>query len=37
MTVIDITFRSLIKCEWFAGERLHRARFAPSSIAPDKN
>lgn len=37
MTVIDITFRGLITCEWFAGERLHRARFAPSSIAPDKN
>ena len=37
MTVIDITFRGLITCEWFAGERLHRARFAPSSMAPDKN
>ena len=37
MTVIDISFRGLITCEWFSGERLHRSRFAPSSIAPDKN
>ena len=37
MTVIDINFRGLITCEWFAGERLHRARFTPSSIAPNKN
>ena len=37
MTVIDVSIRGLITCEWFANERLHRARFAPSSIAPDKN
>ena len=38
MTVIDITFRGLIICEWFAEKAIaHRARFAPSSITPDKN
>ena len=37
VTVVDINHRGLITCEWFAGEQLHRARFAPSSVAADKN
>lgn len=37
VTVVGISHRGLIICEWFAGEQLHRARFEPSSVAADKN
>ena len=33
MTVIDVSIRGRTLCEWFASERLHRARLAPSSVA----
>jgi uncharacterized protein YodC (DUF2158 family) len=37
VTVVDISRRGLIACEWFLGEQLYRAHCAPSSVAADNN
>ena len=37
MTVKGLSGHGHIICQWFEKEKLHRARFLPSSVTVDKN